>query len=852
MDERKLFTNTFIDTDVYKVKDNPDKYLKEQEEFKRFIENKNPDIGNINFVTSAQQRSNIVEKSETIQDMLGEKQQLVEQVLIDDNNKYNTIDNKTNNMNYKGTKNGIDYNNLKTNKNMSDNNYIQLRKKYLTINSSDRNTSFYPFPNNYKITLNQELFENIISIKLKNTNFKNTEQTIYKSPLDETNNKIHFTLYTDNYVSYATYIATLEFGLYSYEELAEELERAMNYEIQKDGTFSDYEISVTIDSKLNYVVFNAYKWTNIPYSLRFFGTLSNGSSTLNVVYPNHGLSAGDTFTLRNVSELELPPFIVTLEDDYFNKKYIVDNVVDTNTIEAYPQQSPPYASGVLFREYSTGDVSSVDNKTEMNARIAGATLLSTTVTSDINGTISTPGGMVVFSGYIYITIPGTYTFRSNSDDASDVFINNTAVSEYYGNHSAANGSNNYPITLDIGYYSLDYRVINTIGTGSYVLYYTPPGGSEVLVPSSVFFNDEFSTQYTSETPSAGNNYKYLYTGGGAIQTGVPLNMEIYFGSSDSVARILGFPETTIRSLDVGIDYEYTTIPDDVALINSITYEKSISNNQYIRNIDLNYVLPYEGGNRTLVNTISNHLLSTGDRITIAEGPQDLIIYQDGITSTTITTTDFFYLNLSGTTTPATAKDSANEALRDSFTDSFKNLNGYLIENINSKEFVINVPYIDYEIEDPDNPGEYINMSDYTEKEIVGTTDIVRGTILVNSKSTLDIDGNEYVYMTSDILGGNFTSSNDSSNLQNIFAKIQYVGEPGEVGYNAYIGGQKFYYDTPLNRLTEIDFEFKDIDGNRIDFKNVDHSFTLEIIEVIQKVEGTDYNARLGNQISLKN
>ena len=59
----------------------------------------------------------------------------------------------------------------------------------------------------------------------------------------------------------------------------------MNLEVEKDGTYSDYTISVTVDSELSYVVFNAYKWTNVPYGLRFYGTTGVPDNTLDVVYP---------------------------------------------------------------------------------------------------------------------------------------------------------------------------------------------------------------------------------------------------------------------------------------------------------------------------------------------------------------------------------------------------------------------------------------------------------------------------------------------------------------------------------------------------------------------------------------
>jgi hypothetical protein len=691
MDERKLFTNQFIDTNVYNVRSNPDQYLKEQSEFKDFINRKNPEFGNINFTTSAKERSTLVDRSETISDMIEERKQLLDQVDT----------NKINNKNVVNIDSTIDdkYINFREFETRNNNNYIQLRKRYLAINSSDRNTSLYPFPNNYKVSLDKEIFSNIISIKIKSAEFKNTEQTIYKTPLDETNNKIYFGLYEDNYTNYVSYIATLEHGTYTYEGLSKELERVMNYEIQKEGTHKNYKVYVSIDSDLNYVVFNAYKWTNAPHALRFFGTTGTPSSTLNVVYPSHGITVADTFTLRNVSDIELPTFVTAVADDIFNTLYTVSAYIDSDTIQV-----------------------------------------------------------------------------TNTNSATE----------------------------------------------------------------------------TSYTPGVTNGYIYENTGGGAIEAGIALNMEIYFNSASKLATLLGFPSATVRSQDIGTTVDYTTTPDEADIISDITYDKSVTNNVYTKGIPLNYVLPYNGGKSTLINTYTNHGLTTGDRISIPEGPQTLTTFPSSGGTGSYTVQDFFYLYLDGALTLPTAKDTTNSALRDLFTDNLKNTNGYLIDVIDETNFTINLEFIDYEIDDPDNPGEYITMSAYTTREIVDATGVTRGSVVLNSRSTLDVDGEEVIYMLSETIGGNFATSNETDLLENSYAQIQLAGDPGDTIYNSYIGGQKIYYDTPLNSLTELDFQFRDKNGTFYDFKNIDHSFTLEILEIVQKVEGTDYNARLGNQISTKN
>ena len=709
MDERKLFTNTFINKDIYNVKDNTDKYLKEQEEFKRFIENKNPDIGNINFVTSAQQKSNIVEKSETIQDMIEENNNLI--------------------------KNDIKYDNKKSL--LNDDSHLQLRKKYININSSDRNKSLYPNPNNYKINLNKQKLGNIISIKLKETLFRNTEQTIYKAPIDKTNNKIHFSLFRANYDNIVTYTATLNYGSYTFEELSKELERAMNFAIKQEGTYYDFYMYVTVDSEFNLVVFRTYKSKAIGNSLRFkaftdgFDTVF--TNTFDVVWKNHNISVGDRIQLLNVDTDDISrtiglegdtPIVIDIEFEWL---FIVSQVINSNTIRIF--------------------------------------------------------------------VP-------------------------------------------------------------YDLYFIPDGAGW---PTKTIIS-KYPPSY---------NY-FLYCGGQNIEGRVLLDMEIYFDVSPKLADLLNFPPLTLKSKEINVEagvykeFRYSLIgqitvpgapPEEEFSVRSLFIEYinndyNINNNINTNSFNLNYVLPYLDGERTLINTTTDHNLETGDRIIIWGGGTTsiLTIYNDDNTTSDITGITYFYTYLDGSLTEPTPKDSSNQTIRDNFEQALTLSDGYLIDVIDNRNFSILKKYEDYEIEDPDNPGEYITMSAYTEREIVGVTPESRGTILLNSRTIIDVDGKDYIYMLSDQLGGNFTSTNESDKLKTIYSKLLFSGESGDMCYNTYVGGQKFYYDTPLNILTELDFQFRDSNGDLYDFNDIDHSFTLEILEVVQKVEKTEYNTRFGDRI----
>jgi len=112
---------------------------------------------------------------------------------------------------------------------------------------------------------------------------------------------------------------------------------------------------------------------------------------------------------------------------------------------------------------------------------------------------------IIWIGYIYIATSGTYTFGTNSDDASDMHINYTRVAHAYGGHGVTGdlvpyGIHQYTADLKQGYYRFAYRFEETGGGDGYqALWKTPGSSSWAAIPSSVFFHDS-RDQTTSSEP----------------------------------------------------------------------------------------------------------------------------------------------------------------------------------------------------------------------------------------------------------------------------------------------------------------------------------------------------------------
>jgi len=79
-----------------------------------------------------------------------------------------------------------------------------------------------------------------------------------------------------------------------------------------------------------------------------------------------------------------------------------------------------------------------------------------------------------------------------------------------------------------------------------------------------------------------------------------------------------------------------------------------------------------------------------------------------------------------------------------------------------------------------------------------------------------------------------------------FAKILLSGNPGDVLFDTYIKQPYDIYskDFPISTLTDFTIKFLYADGTPLDFRNVNHSFTLRVVEEITKNDKTYINSNM--------
>jgi hypothetical protein len=88
----------------------------------------------------------------------------------------------------------------------------------------------------------------------------------------------------------------------------------------------------------------------------------------------------------------------------------------------------------------------------------------------------------------------------------------------------------------------------------------------------------------------------------------------------------------------------------------------------------------------------------------------------------------------------------------------------------------------------------------------------------------------------------------TNNFNNAFAKILMKGNQGDILYNTFIKHSSLIFDIPLKTLNELKISYLYPDGSAPDFRNLEHSFTLKIIERLSKPTRTGLNSMKMNYL----
>ena len=111
--------------------------------------------------------------------------------------------------------------------------------------------------------------------------------------------------------------------------------------------------------------------------------------------------------------------------------------------------------------------------------------------------------------------------------------------------------------------------------------------------------------------------------------------------------------------------------------------------------------------------------------------------------------------------------------------------------------------------------------------------------IVTSHQLLNFVGNNNYYL---LYLNDYELVSNTSNQENAFAKILLSGQPGDILFNTFIN-YPLEFDFPISTLNELQIKILYPDGTYHDFRNIYHSFTLRITELVNYPKNTGINSK---------
>ena len=116
--------------------------------------------------------------------------------------------------------------------------------------------------------------------------------------------------------------------------------------------------------------------------------------------------------------------------------------------------------------------------------------------------------------------------------------------------------------------------------------------------------------------------------------------------------------------------------------------------------------------------------------------------------------------------------------------------------------------------------------------------------LVTTNLLLNLTGNNNYFL---LYINDFELVNNNSPELPCFAKVLMSGLPGDILYNTFIN-YPLEFDFPVPTLNELKIKITYGDGSLPDFRNIDHSFTLKITELVNYPRNTGVNSKKTNYL----
>jgi hypothetical protein len=682
--------------------------------------------------------------------------------------------------------------------------YIKPKRTLITIDSRDRDKSLYPKPDEYKIEL-RKTFCNIKRISLRSTTFPNSSQTIRDTPVAQANNNI---FWQNDGPSTTIYNAVITPGNYSPSSLAAEITTRMNAVPRDDG--SPQTFSVTIDQVTDLVTISRFEVISANNVMNA-DTGSPSIITVDLSPNTHSLNTDDlviisgAFSFGGVSTAELngSKTITVLDANSFTYELSSGSTVTANASNA--GGSIDISKGVDFKLFFD-----TDDYPNTVGDILGFQLINTDFApTHLNTVVSQafPINTIYPLGVDFVVI----VLNKPHELVQSTEMRFENITEF-------SASINNKFTDGTGYLLIP---LTTADETSLVSLYNfdpslTPNAFKIAIDMSgeTYQNMSFPVGISNVVPLADDSYAIAVDPVYPVITGFyPFSGSFVAVEFDGNHGFLDGDTVVITELNPSSAYMITNLSasDILALQSSVDpnydiFDGVVDYNNYFRitavgtlfekfyrQIDSDYLLfkPYPSGYSTA--------LQIGARTDLPD---------TYLSSCDVTHTDEGFLVL-----PITVADQA-------FLDAIQ------LEDPSANidaNFKIIVPSLQTTIGDTAQ----IHNGAYTYTR-------------TNNKPVV-LTGENYIFMTSPQLD----SMCNTGSVTNIFGKLQLAAAPGTIIFNSFISNPMMYDDSPLPMLSELEFSFRDHSNTVVNFNDIDHSFTIEIVEYKDKLKYNDFDSRRG-------
>lgn len=661
----------------------------------------------------------------------------------------------------------------------------------------------FPNPNEYTILLDKS-YKNIIQARIISSIFPNSQRIINNQPADIVNNRLYWrNLDNGNYIYYVEIIP---------------------------GNYTPYELQHQIEHEMNSII-------RFPYTTEY-DTIINSN---NIVFPDF---------IANTTPYDLDRY----DENGFNKYHLfqvdINNKTDIVSFSSFKerlQQDTTDQKILMIPDYYI-QFTAAENF-QINFGFGGTAIVPQAIspfnpdndeilfiyfTPNTHIRIATDYLYANYNLYQYVKFVSPYTNTSNGDNSflckliteRAILVNFYRTKTVYPNTVSTQELNsiNTPTLLQ----NFSYNAINKLVTMSnhnlsiqdLIItdqFIDPTVANQIFVYEITKIVD--AETFIVQRYAHGVKYKFIYDG-------IIINFNPYATTPSDAYYWLDQILATDPILPAASDVNHNTL----SFINITPTDE----NKIIMRV-------YQ----------PNHMLNIGDTITIRDSeainhvPQHVINRSHTIIN--IIDDDHYEVSITKTLPVTTTVPPPINTVYITYPDIFQMFFNYY-----------------------DTLGEILSFRDVGQSNAITpyvhtvrnidpyAVDFTYGTLgddYVQRLKKLDMTGFNYFYIVSPEL----SYYNNTLPVMDVFAKIQWYNNlqesndgtgKNDVVYNSYVPTITVF-DNPVSVIYELNFSICHPDGRLVEFNGLDHSFTIEIIEVYNQPDETDINVRIDSEMIVR-